>query len=74
MNLVGMVERVREQWLAAAGLSLALLALVLGSLPGGSEPETGVLALRHSIAAGGVVVRPTSSSCGSARRTARPRC
>jgi hypothetical protein len=49
------LERVREQWLAATGLGLALLALVLGLLPGAGESQTAVLALRHSLAAGEIV-------------------
>jgi hypothetical protein len=55
----GFVDRVREQWLAATGLALALLALVLGLSPaGGSESPTAVLALRHAVAAG-AIVRPS---------------
>jgi hypothetical protein len=49
------LDRVREQWLAATGLALALLALVLGLLPAGGEPQTAVLALRHAVAAGAIV-------------------
>ncbi len=55
MNGLAGVERVREHWLAASGLALALIALVLGLLPASAEPKTAVLALRHAIAAGGVV-------------------
>jgi Flp pilus assembly protein CpaB len=51
----GVLDRVREQWLAATGLALALLALVLGLLPTGGEPQTAVLALRHAVAAGAIV-------------------
>jgi hypothetical protein len=51
----GVLERVREQWLASAGLALALLALVLSAIPAGARPTARVLALRHAIAAGGVV-------------------
>jgi hypothetical protein len=55
VNRFAALDRVRERWLGATALALALLALVLGVLPGGSEPRTTVLALRHAIAAGGVV-------------------
>jgi hypothetical protein len=51
----GVLDRVREQWLAATGLALALLALVLGLLPGTGESQTAVLALRHALAAGEIV-------------------
>jgi hypothetical protein len=52
----GALDRVREQWLAATGLALALLALVVGLLPaGGREPQTAVLALRHAVAPGALV-------------------
>jgi hypothetical protein len=51
----GIVERLREQWLAATGLALALLALVLGAIPSGGEPAVSVLALRHAVPAGGIV-------------------
>jgi len=53
----GLLDRLRERWLAATGLALALVALALAVLPGGGEPETAVLALRHSLAAG-AIVRP----------------
>ena len=49
------LDRLREQWLAASGLGLALVALVLGLLPGRSEPQTVVLAMRHAVAVGGIV-------------------
>jgi hypothetical protein len=49
------LDRVREQWLAAAGLGLALVALLLALVPGGSHSETDVLALRHAVAAGAIV-------------------
>jgi hypothetical protein len=50
------LDRLREQWLAAAGLALALLALVLSLLPaGGGTPRTTVLALRHALPAGQIV-------------------
>jgi Flp pilus assembly protein CpaB len=49
------VDRLREQWLACAGLTLAVLALVLSLLPGGGEPVTAVLALRHALPAGTIV-------------------
>ncbi len=55
MNRLGELDRLREHWLAAAGLALALVALALGLAPGSGEPRTAVLALRHAIAAGGVV-------------------
>jgi hypothetical protein len=55
VSLFGVVDRVREQWLAATGLALAALALVLGLLPAGGEPQTAVLALRHAVAAGDIV-------------------
>jgi Flp pilus assembly protein CpaB len=59
VNRFGVVERVREQWLAATGLALALLALVLGLSPaGGGASSTTVLALRHAVPAGGIV-RPS---------------
>jgi hypothetical protein len=51
----GLVERLREQWLASTGLGLALLALVLGAIPSGAEPAVSVLALRHAVPAGGIV-------------------
>jgi len=57
MNRLGALDRLREHWLAACGLALALVALALGLAPGSSEPETAVLALRHAVAAGGVVRR-----------------
>jgi hypothetical protein len=49
------LDRLREHWMAAAGLGLALVALALGLAPESGEPRTAVLALRHAIAAGGVV-------------------
>jgi hypothetical protein len=52
------LERLREQWLASAGLALALLALLLAAVPSSAEPTVGVLALRHAIPAGGLV-RPS---------------
>lgn len=55
MTRFGALDRMREQWLAATGLALALLALVLGLLPGAGESQTAVLALRHSLAAGEIV-------------------
>jgi hypothetical protein len=53
----GLLDRLRDRWLAATGLALALMALVLGLLPGGGERQTAVLALRHSLAVG-AIVRP----------------
>jgi hypothetical protein len=53
----GLLDSLRDRWLAATGLALALMALALGLLPGGAEPQTAVLALRHSLAAG-AIVRP----------------
>jgi hypothetical protein len=55
MNRLAGLDGVREHGLAATGLTFALIALVLGLLPGGGEPRTAVLAVRHAIAAGGVV-------------------
>jgi hypothetical protein len=55
MSRLGALDRLREHWLAACGLALALVALALGLTPGSAEPRTGVLALRHAVAAGGVV-------------------
>ncbi len=55
MSRFGVLDRLREQWLAAAGLALALTALVLGLLPGSGKSRTAVLALRHAVAAGEVV-------------------
>jgi hypothetical protein len=55
VNGLGILDRLREHWLAATGLGLALIALALGLLPGSGEPQTAVLALRHAVAAGGVV-------------------
>ncbi|MDX6563994.1 MAG: hypothetical protein QOD65_3808 [Gaiellales bacterium] len=49
------LDRLREHWIAAAGLALAVIALALGLAPGSGAPRTKVLALRHEIAAGGVV-------------------
>jgi hypothetical protein len=51
----GVLDRLREQWLAAAGLALALIALAIGLIPGGSEAHVAVLALKHAVPAGGVV-------------------
>jgi len=51
----GVLDRLREQWLAAAGLALALTALVIGLLPGGADARVSVLALKHAIPAGGFV-------------------
>jgi hypothetical protein len=55
VNRLAGLDRLRENWMAATGLALALIALTLGLLPGSGEPRTTVLALRHAIAAGGVV-------------------
>ena len=51
----GLVDGLRDRWLAATGLALALIALTLGLLPGGGEPQTAVLALGHSLPAGAIV-------------------
>jgi hypothetical protein len=51
----GALDPLREHWLAATGLALALMALVLGLLPGSAEPKTAVLVLRHAVAAGEIV-------------------
>ncbi len=48
------LARARDDWLAATGLALALLAIALGLVPAGGERIT-VLALRHAVPAGGVV-------------------
>ena len=55
MSRFGAIDRLRDHWLAATGLALALMALVLGLLPGGGEPKTAVLAVRHAVAAGEIV-------------------
>jgi hypothetical protein len=55
VNRLGVLDRLREHWLAATGLALALSALALGLLPGSGEPQTAMLALRHAVAAGSVV-------------------
>ncbi len=55
MSRFGVVERIREQWLAASGLGLAMLALVLGAIPSGGDPAVSVLVLRHAVPAGGIV-------------------
>ena len=55
MSRFGSLDRLREHWLAAVGLALALIALVIGLAPGGAEPATAVLALRHAVPAGSVV-------------------
>ena len=52
-----MLDRWREHGLAATGLALALIALALALVPASGEPQTTVLALRHSVDAG-MVVRP----------------
>jgi hypothetical protein len=51
----GVLERLRDQWLAATGLLLALLALALGLSSGSGERQTSVLAVRHAVAAGEIV-------------------
>jgi len=51
----GGAARLREQWLAASGLALAAVALVLALLPGSSDPRATALVLRHAVAAGAVV-------------------
>jgi hypothetical protein len=55
MRRFGALERLREQWLAVAGLVLALVALALALVPASAEPKVAVLALRHAIVVGGVV-------------------
>jgi len=55
MSRFGILDRVREQWLATAGLALALTALVLALVPAGGGARIEVLALKHAIPAGGVV-------------------
>lgn len=55
MNRFGGLDRLREQWLAAAGLALALIALALAALPRSDVPGATVLVLRHAVAAGGTV-------------------
>lgn len=55
MSRLGALEGLREHWLAATGLALALIALVLGLVPGGGAPATAVLAFRHPVAAGAIV-------------------
>ena len=49
------LARARDDWLAATGLALALLAIALGLVPAGNEPRISVLALRHAVPAGGLV-------------------
>jgi hypothetical protein len=51
----GALDRLRERWLAATGLALALIALGLGLLPGGGRPQATVLAFRHAVAKGQIV-------------------
>jgi hypothetical protein len=51
----GVLDRLREHWLAATGLALASIALALGLLPGSGTPETAVLALRHAVGKGEIV-------------------
>jgi hypothetical protein len=48
------LARARDDWLAATGLALALLAIALGLVPAGSG-RIMVLVLRHAVPAGGVV-------------------
>ncbi|MDX6541766.1 MAG: hypothetical protein QOI71_3376 [Gaiellales bacterium] len=55
MSRFGVLARLREQWLAATGLGLALLALVVGAIPSGGAPAAAVLALRHAMPAGGII-------------------
>jgi hypothetical protein len=55
VNVLRAADRLRDHWLAASGLALALLALLLGLMPGNAEPQSEVLALRHAVAAGSVV-------------------
>jgi hypothetical protein len=51
----GVLDRLRERWLAAAGLVLASTALLLGLLPDGGKPQTTVLAVRHALGKGEIV-------------------
>ncbi len=55
MNRLGSLDRLREHWLAGAGLALALVALLLALLPGSAAPRSEVLVLRHAVAAGAIV-------------------
>lgn len=55
MSRFGVLERLREQWLAAIGLALGVLALALAATPSAAAPEVSVLALRHAIPAGSAV-------------------
>jgi hypothetical protein len=55
VSLFGVLDRLRERWLAATGLALASIALALGLLPGSSRPETTALALRHALGKGEIV-------------------
>ena len=55
MNRFVALDRLREHWLAATGLVLASLALVLGLLPDGGEARATVLAVRHAVPVGGVI-------------------
>ncbi len=52
MSRLVRLDHLREHWLAACGLALALVALALGLAPRSGEPETAVLALRHAVAGG----------------------
>ena len=64
VNRLGGLDRLREHWLAATGLALALIALALGLLPGSGEPRPrcsrcGTRSLRaRSSRAGDVVAVP----------------
>jgi hypothetical protein len=55
VSRLGVLDRLRERWLAAAGLALASIALLLGLLPDGRTAETTVLAVRHAVAKGEIV-------------------
>lgn len=55
MTRFGLLDGLRDRWLAATGLALAVVALALALLPGRGEPQTAVLALRHAVAPGAIV-------------------
>jgi hypothetical protein len=51
----GVLDGLRDNWLASVGLVLAGLSLVFGLLPGHGAARTTVLAARHALAAGAIV-------------------